>query len=118
MFDQRSQFDTAEAERIALEGQLPVDSNRNRTTTKCHGWRLKISASVVSALNLGIDPASKAILLVKSTNHFYAGFAPIAAEILYIDAGAPYPSNPRKTDYRKLPHGISDRRDLTSRLQP
>jgi microcystin degradation protein MlrC len=53
-------------------------------------------------VNLGLDPAKKAMLLVKSTNHFYAGFAPIAAEIVYIDAGAPYPSNPRVTDYRKL----------------
>lgn len=56
--------------------------------------------------NLGVDPARKAILLVKSTNHFYAGFAPIAAEIIYIDAGAPYPSNPRKTPYRKLARAI------------
>ncbi len=66
--------------------------------------------------NLGVDPARKDILLVKSTNHFYAGFAPIAAEIIYIDAGAPYPSDPRETDYRKLareiwprvenPHGL------------
>ncbi len=46
------------------------------------------------------------MLLVKSTNHFYAGFAPIAAEIIYIDAGAPYPSNPRVTDYRNLTRPI------------
>ncbi|MCX5577914.1 M81 family metallopeptidase [Kaistia terrae] len=52
--------------------------------------------------NLGLDPLSKELLLVKSTNHFHAGFLPIAAEILYIDAGAPYASNPRVTDYRKL----------------
>ena len=56
--------------------------------------------------NLGLDPLSKAMLLVKSTNHFHAGFLPIAAEILYIDAGAPYPSNPRITDYRKLTRPI------------
>ena len=56
--------------------------------------------------NLGVDPAKKAMLLVKSTNHFYAGFAPIAAEVLYIDAGAPYPSDPRVTDYRKLAREI------------
>src|ERR1700683_1360880 len=43
--------------------------------------------------NLGVDPASKTILLIKSTNHFYAGFAPIAEGIVYIDAGAPYPSH-------------------------
>jgi len=56
--------------------------------------------------NLGLDPLSKAKLLVKSTNHFHAGFAPIAAEIVYIDAGAPYPSNPRVTDYKKLARPI------------
>ncbi|MDQ0396394.1 M81 family metallopeptidase [Labrys monachus] len=56
--------------------------------------------------NLGIDPMAKDILLVKSTNHFHAGFAPIAADIVYIDAGAPYPSNPRVTDYRKLSREI------------
>jgi len=56
--------------------------------------------------NLGLDPMSKDILLVKSTNHFHAGFLPIAAEIVYIDAGAPYPSNPRVTAYRKLSRPI------------
>jgi microcystin degradation protein MlrC len=61
--------------------------------------------------NLGLDPKSKAILLIKSTNHFYAGFAPIAADIIYIDAGAPYPSDPRKTHYRKLIRAIWPRVD-------
>jgi microcystin degradation protein MlrC len=56
--------------------------------------------------NLGLDPNTKAMLLVKSTNHFYAGFAPIAEEIIYIDAGAPYPSHPRETNYRKLAREI------------
>jgi len=56
--------------------------------------------------NLGVAPASKDILLVKSTNHFYAGFAPIAEGIVYIDAGAPYPSHPRETQYRKLSRDI------------
>lgn len=56
--------------------------------------------------NLGLDPLKKSMLLVKSTNHFYAGFAPIAAEIVYIDAGAPYPSHPRETNYKKLAREI------------
>lgn len=61
--------------------------------------------------NLGIDPRAKAILLVKSTNHFSAGFAPIADEIIYIDAGAPYPSRPRETRYKKLTRPIWPRHD-------
>lgn len=35
---------------------------------------------------LGIDLAAKKLIIVKSTQHFHAGFAPIAAEILYIAA--------------------------------
>lgn len=56
--------------------------------------------------HLGIDPLEKAILVVKSTNHFYAGFAPIAAEIIYVDAPSAYPSNPRITNYTKLARPI------------
>ena len=33
---------------------------------------------------LGIDLAAKKIVVVKSTQHFYAGFAPVAREILYM----------------------------------
>ena len=56
--------------------------------------------------NLGLDPLAQDILLIKSTNHFYAGFAPIAAKIIYVDAGAPYPSNPRVTEYRRMTRSI------------
>lgn len=34
--------------------------------------------------NFGIDPKQKRLLVVKSTQHFYAGFAPIADEIIYM----------------------------------
>ncbi|ABY39715.1 hypothetical protein DK68_1606 [Brucella suis] len=56
--------------------------------------------------NLGIDPMTKNVLVVKSTNHFHAGFAPVAAEIIYVDAPSSYPSNPRTTNYRKLNRAI------------
>ncbi len=68
--------------------------------------------------NLGIDPAQRKLVVVKSSNHFHAGFAPIAKEIHYIDAGGPYPSDPRKVQYRRIqrpkwpidenPHGVND----------
>ena len=35
---------------------------------------------------VGLDPADKKIVVVKSTQHFHAGFAPIAKEILYVAA--------------------------------
>ena len=81
--------------------EVDVILNTNRTQT--------FESDIFS--NLGIDPLGKDMLLVKSTNHFYAGFAPIAAEIVYIDAGAPYPSNPRVTAYKKLDRPIWPRVD-------
>ena len=35
---------------------------------------------------LGLDLQDKRAVVVKSTQHFYAGFAPLAAEILYVAA--------------------------------
>jgi len=52
--------------------------------------------------NLGIDPSARRILIVKSTNHFRAAFAPIAAEILYASIDGLYPSNPLTNGYSKL----------------
>ncbi|WP_025661275.1 M81 family metallopeptidase [Rhizobium sp. IBUN] len=55
---------------------------------------------------MGIDPTSRKILVIKSTNHFYASFSKIAAEIIYCSAGTPYPNNPAKTPYRRAPKNI------------
>ncbi len=50
---------------------------------------------------LGIDLARKKVVVVKSSNHFHAAFAPIAAEVLYLDTGGPYPADPTKVTYTK-----------------
>ncbi|MVA25229.1 M81 family metallopeptidase [Agrobacterium vitis] len=55
---------------------------------------------------LGIDPTSKHILAIKSTNHFYAAFSKIASEILYCSAGSPYPNNPATNPYRRVRRDI------------
>lgn len=65
---------------------------------------------------MGIDPKSRHILVIKSTNHFYSSFSKIASKIIYCAAGTPYPNNPAKTPYRFArrdnwpmvddPHGI------------
>jgi microcystin degradation protein MlrC len=52
--------------------------------------------------NLGIDLASKKIVVVKSTNHFYASFAPLAKEVLYVDSGGPLPRDLRTLTFRKI----------------
>jgi microcystin degradation protein MlrC len=58
--------------------------------------------------NFGIDPLAKRILVIKSIQHFYAGFRPIASEILYMAApGAVMPIMSqiplRRVDLRKFP---------------
>jgi microcystin degradation protein MlrC len=52
--------------------------------------------------NLGIDPMAKRILVIKSTNHFYGAFAPIAHAIVYAAVEGPYPNDPRRTAYTRL----------------
>ncbi|WHA43581.1 M81 family metallopeptidase [Agrobacterium larrymoorei] len=55
---------------------------------------------------VGIDPLSKHILLIKSTNHFYAAFSKIASRILYCSAGKPYPNDPATNPYRRVRRDI------------
>ncbi len=55
---------------------------------------------------MGIDPTTRRILVIKSTNHFYASFSRIASEIVYCSAGTPYPNNPARTPYRRAPKTI------------
>lgn len=54
--------------------------------------------------NLGIDPLTRRLLIVKSTQHFYARFSPIAAEVIYVAApGAVLP------DFKNIPYQYADR---------
>ncbi len=50
----------------------------------------------------GIDLAAKKIVVVKSTQHFYAGFAPMAAEILYVAAPGAIPMDFKTIAYEKF----------------
>ena len=65
--------------------------------------------SVFSAM--GIDPLSKALLVVKSTNHFYAAFSEIAETVLYAAVDGPYPNDPVTTPYINLSRAIWPRVD-------
>lgn len=48
--------------------------------------------------NVGIDPRTRKMVVVKSTNHFMAAFGPIAKKVIYIDSDGPL-----SRDYRKIP---------------
>ncbi|MBM3596566.1 MAG: M81 family metallopeptidase [Alphaproteobacteria bacterium] len=56
--------------------------------------------------NLGIDPRSKNIVVVKSTNHFHAAYAPIARRIIYVDSEGPIPRDHRKVPYTRVKRPI------------
>jgi microcystin degradation protein MlrC len=52
--------------------------------------------------NVGIDPTKKSVLIVKSTQHFYARFAPIAGEVIYCSApGAVAPT------FKTIPYQVA-----------
>lgn len=52
--------------------------------------------------NMGIDPAGKAILAVKSTNHFYDAFARLTPQILYTAIDGSYPNDPSTNGYTRI----------------
>jgi microcystin degradation protein MlrC len=53
----------------------------------------------------GIDPASRHVLVVKSTNHFRAAFEPIASEIVYMSAPGALTFDFTSIPYRHLDTG-------------
>ena len=51
---------------------------------------------------VGIEPAEKSIVVVKSMQHFRAAFEPIAREVLVVDAGGLCSPNVALRDYKNL----------------
>jgi microcystin degradation protein MlrC len=56
--------------------------------------------------NLGIDPAKRKILVVKSNQHFYAAFSQIAAHIIYAEGDGPLPRHYAKLPWTKVQRPI------------
>ena len=56
--------------------------------------------------HLGIEPARRAILVLKSSVHFRADFAPIAGEIIVAASPGPNPVDHLALDYRRLRRGV------------
>lgn len=56
--------------------------------------------------NLGIDLASKQIIVVKSSQHFYASYSKVGTEVIYAQADGPLRSDKSKLNYRKIQRPI------------
>jgi len=52
--------------------------------------------------SVGIDLASKRYVGVKSTNHFHAGYAPLATKVIYCDGEGPSPLDARKYSFARI----------------
>ncbi len=52
--------------------------------------------------NVGVDPGGQKLIVVKSAQHFYAGFAPLAQEVLYVDAPGSASRDITQSTYEKI----------------
>jgi len=53
--------------------------------------------------SFGVAPEKAAVIVVKSSQHFHAAFAPIAREVLYVAAPGVVTSDFATLPYRKAP---------------
>jgi microcystin degradation protein MlrC len=58
---------------------------------------------------LGIEPAAMKLLVIKSSVHFRAAFAPIASHILVARSPGPMAADPADLPWRHLPAGMARR---------
>jgi microcystin degradation protein MlrC len=64
---------------------------------------------------MGVAIEGKKMIVVKSTNHFHAAFAPFASQVIYCDAGGPIPRDHRKVPYTRVQRPIWP---LDAQVQP
>ena len=79
------------------------------------GIRVLLSSAKMQMLDLdlfrflGVEPAQMQLLVVKSSVHFRAAFAPIAAHILVAKAPGPMAADPGDLPWTRLPAGMATR---------
>lgn len=56
---------------------------------------------------LGIEVTARKIVVVKSASHFHPAFAPIAAAIIHVDCGGPFPPDPARIPYTRIRRPIA-----------
>ena len=56
---------------------------------------------------LGIDLSKKKGVVVKSASHFHIAFAPIAAGVIFVNCGGPYPPDATAIPYHHIRRPIA-----------
>ena len=75
---------------LSIDGILVVCSTRRE---QC--------LSLECFTNIGVDPSTQRVVVVKSMQHFYAAFAPLASDVLYVAAPGAVPPNFKALPYVK-----------------
>lgn len=80
-----------------------------------HGVQVLLASAKCQMLDLdlcrflGVEPADMAVIVVKSSVHFRAAFAPVASHILVAKAPGPMAADPEDLAWTKLPREIARR---------
>lgn len=97
--------------RLTLEGPMLAGVAADMGPSVCFrvaGVDVLIASNAVQLLDLnqfrsvGIEPAERSVLVVKSMQHFRAAFGPIASEVLVADAGGLCSPDVARRDYKRL----------------
>jgi len=103
---------------VPLHGPMTAGNTATLGPSAClqiDGVRVLVTTGKTQMLDLdlyrflGVDPVAMKLLVNKSSVHFRAAFAPIAAQILVAQAPGPMAADPADLPWRKLPAHIARR---------
>ncbi len=103
---------------VAMHGPMTAGMTMQLGASACvevRGIKVLLSSRKAQMLDLdlfrylGIEPADMKLLVVKSSVHFRAAFAPIASTILVAKAPGPMAADPGDLPWTKLPPGMATR---------
>lgn len=103
---------------LALHGPMTAGNTTRLGPCACvelDGLRVLVASAKAQMLDLdlfrflGVEPTAMKLLIVKSSVHFRAAFAPIAARILVAKAPGPMAADPGDLPWRRLPANVAPR---------
>lgn len=89
------------------EGTLKIPCG-DAVALNCNGIDIVLNTQRTQVLSpdvfsqVGINPLEKRLLIVKSTQHFYAGFSPIASQIIYMAGPGAIPPIFKEIPYQRV----------------
>jgi microcystin degradation protein MlrC len=104
--------------RLALNGPMTAGLTARLgpcARVECDGVQVLLSSAKAQMLDLdlfrflGVEPAAMALLVVKSSVHFRAAFAPVASHILVARSPGPMAADPGDLPWKHLPPGMARR---------